>query len=79
MFRKDTDFKAFERVMVETHLRQPFAFYRIVFCAITGTMAESWRRHHAPVAPVAPFRYRPGRCSISAGCCIWCRCCASRT
>ena len=23
MFRKDADFEAFERVMVETHLRQP--------------------------------------------------------
>jgi hypothetical protein len=28
MFRKETDFEAFERVMVEAHLRQPIRILR---------------------------------------------------
>jgi hypothetical protein len=31
MFRKESDFEAFERVTVEAHLRQPIRICRIAF------------------------------------------------
>ena len=34
MFRKDADFEAFERVMVETHLRQPLRI--LSYCVLSN-------------------------------------------
>ena len=37
MFRKESDFEAFERVMVEAHLRQPFVYpCRMAFLLFVG-------------------------------------------
>ena len=45
MFRKDADFEAFERVMVESHASgTQSASCRIVFCPITGTLLSGRRR-----------------------------------
>jgi hypothetical protein len=44
MFRKQSDFEAFERVMVEAHQRQPT---RILSCELDGSCQRAFDREGA--------------------------------
>jgi hypothetical protein len=44
MFRKESDFEAFERVMVEAHLQQPIVSCRIAFYPTIGILSPGRRR-----------------------------------
>jgi hypothetical protein len=39
MFRKESDFEAFERVMIEAHLRQPIRILPYCVLALAGGMS----------------------------------------
>jgi hypothetical protein len=44
MFRKEVDFEAFERVMVEALHRQPIRILSYCVCRITGTLLSGGKR-----------------------------------
>jgi hypothetical protein len=50
MFRKESDFEAFERVMVEAHLRQPIRIRSNCVLALAGGTADELEaRVNAPL------------------------------
>lgn len=63
MFRNDADFEAAERVMVETHLREPLRI--LSYCEMSdhwhfvawpqrdGQLTEGWVRMTSPPRPVS--------------------------